>query len=205
VRRNTYRPSSRGTSRVHTPITSAVRPRIQAKLRPQLSGRSRVLEPPFDGSTSGRDGSHAGQGVAPVGGPAAPRCDRERSRLVMGTDAAPPPIPPPEQRLADRLAAQQRAGQVRVAAEPRRRRCARACGYGTHRPSRRVRRRSATPRTGDPGFDAQCREQVIDRTGGDPVHVGLHHHWVQGLIDPPPRLQDHREERALAQLRAREF
>jgi len=33
------------------------------------------------------------------------------------------------------------------------------------------------------------------------VHVGLHDHGVQGLIDPPARLQDHREERALAQLR----
>jgi len=31
VPRNTYRPSSRGTSFVHTPITSAVHPRIQAK------------------------------------------------------------------------------------------------------------------------------------------------------------------------------
>src|SRR4051812_31493064 len=30
VPRNTYRPSSRGTSLVHTPITSAARPRIQA-------------------------------------------------------------------------------------------------------------------------------------------------------------------------------
>jgi hypothetical protein len=31
VPRNTYRPSSEGTFLVHTPITSAVRPRIQAK------------------------------------------------------------------------------------------------------------------------------------------------------------------------------
>jgi len=54
---------------------------------------------------------------------------------------------------------------------------------------------------GDPGIDTQGLHQVIDRTSRNPMHVGLHHHRVQGLIDPPPRLQDHREERALAQLR----
>jgi hypothetical protein len=54
---------------------------------------------------------------------------------------------------------------------------------------------------GDPGVDAQSGDQVIDRTGGDPVHVGLHDHRVQGLIDPPAWFQDHREERALTQLR----
>ena len=33
-------------------------------------------------------------------------------------------------------------------------------------------------------------DQVVDRPGRDPVHVGLHHHRVQGLVDPPPRLED---------------
>jgi hypothetical protein len=31
------------------------------------------------------------------------------------------------------------------------------------------------------------------------VDVGLHHHRVQGLIDPAPRFEDDREERALTQ------
>src|SRR4051794_37181758 len=33
------------------------------------------------------------------------------------------------------------------------------------------------------------------------MDVGLHHHRVQRLIDPAPRLEDDREERALTQLR----
>ena len=56
-------------------------------------------------------------------------------------------------------------------------------------------------RLGDAGVDAQRGDQVVDGPGGDAVDVGLHHHRIQGLVDPPPRLQDHREERALAQLR----
>ena len=36
--------------------------------------------------------------------------------------------------------------------------------------------------------------------GGDPVDVGLHHHRVQRLVDPPPRVDDRREEAAMAQL-----
>jgi hypothetical protein len=41
---------------------------------------------------------------------------------------------------------------------------------------------------------------VIDRRGRDTVDVGLHHHRVHRLVDPPARLQDAREEAALAQL-----
>ena len=54
---------------------------------------------------------------------------------------------------------------------------------------------------GDPGVDAHRLHQVIDGAGRDAVDVGLHHHRVQGLIDPATRLEDLREERALAQLR----
>ena len=41
----------------------------------------------------------------------------------------------------------------------------------------------------------------IDSAGGRAVHVRLHHHRVQGLIDAPARFEDLREEAALAQLR----
>ena len=54
---------------------------------------------------------------------------------------------------------------------------------------------------GDPGSPPRATTRSSTRAGGDPVDVGLHHHRVQGLVDPPPRLQDGREERALAQLR----
>lgn len=46
---------------------------------------------------------------------------------------------------------------------------------------------------------------ISSSPGRDTVHVGLHHHRVQGLIDPPARLEDRREERALAQLRDSQF
>ena len=52
-----------------------------------------------------------------------------------------------------------------------------------------------------PDVDAERVDQVVDRAGRHPVDVGLHHHRVQGLVDPPARLEDRREERALAQLR----
>ncbi len=58
---------------------------------------------------------------------------------------------------------------------------------------------------GDAGLHTHRLDQVVDRTGRDTVHVGLHHHRVQGLIDPPARLEDRREERALAQLRDSQF
>ena len=56
-------------------------------------------------------------------------------------------------------------------------------------------------RLGDPGLDPHRLDQVIDRPGGDATHVGLHHHRIQRLVDPPPRLEDRREERPFAQLR----
>ena len=49
----------------------------------------------------------------------------------------------------------------------------------------------STPKRGD---------QIVDRAGRHPVDVGLHHHRVERLVDPPARLQDPREEAALAQL-----
>jgi hypothetical protein len=48
-------------------------------------------------------------------------------------------------------------------------------------------------------------DQVVDLAGGDAVHVGLHHHRVQGPVDPPAPLQQRREEAALAQLRDRQL
>jgi hypothetical protein len=53
----------------------------------------------------------------------------------------------------------------------------------------------------DAGVDAERGHQVVDGAGGDAVDIGLHHYRIQGLVDPAPRLQDHREERALPQLR----
>ena len=44
-------------------------------------------------------------------------------------------------------------------------------------------------RLGDPG-PAQRDDQVVDRAGGHAVDVGLHHHRIQGLVDPPARRQD---------------
>ena len=73
-------------------------------------------------------------------------------------------------------------------------RCGRACGCGTRRRVRRARHRSVTPRT----WRSRCRrpslDQVIDRAGRHAGHVGLHHHRVQRLVDPPTRLEDRREE-----------
>ena len=51
----------------------------------------------------------------------------------------------------------------------------------------------------------QCGDQVVDGSGGDAVHVGLHHHRVERLVDPTPRFEDDREERPLAELRDAEL
>ena len=53
----------------------------------------------------------------------------------------------------------------------------------------------------DPRRSPKGVDQVVNGPGGDPVDVGLHHHRVQRLVDPSARLQDRREEAALAQLR----
>ena len=53
-------------------------------------------------------------------------------------------------------------------------------------------------RLGDPRIDAEGDEEVFHRPGGDAIDVGLHHYRIKRLVDPPPRLQDHREERAPA-------
>jgi len=41
---------------------------------------------------------------------------------------------------------------------------------------------------GDPGVDPQRGDQVVDGSGGDPADVGLHHHRIQGLVDPAASL-----------------
>ncbi len=56
-------------------------------------------------------------------------------------------------------------------------------------------------RLGDPRVDSQRGDQIIDGPCGHTGDVGLHHHRVEGLIDPATRLQDAREERAAAELR----
>ncbi len=40
---------------------------------------------------------------------------------------------------------------------------------------------------GDPRLGTQRGHQVVDLAGRDAVHVGLHHHRVQGHVDRPPR------------------
>ena len=52
----------------------------------------------------------------------------------------------------------------------------------------------------DPGVGAQGLDQVVDLPGRDPVQVGLHDHREQRLVDPPPALQQGREERPGPQL-----
>ena len=42
--------------------------------------------------------------------------------------------------------------------------------------------------------------QVIDLSGGHPVHVGLHDHGVQSPVDAPAALEERGEERPLPQL-----
>jgi hypothetical protein len=53
--------------------------------------------------------------------------------------------------------------------------------------------------------DAERDDEIVDLPGRGAVHVGLHHHRPQGLIDAAARLEQAREERALHQLRDREL
>ncbi len=48
-------------------------------------------------------------------------------------------------------------------------------------------------------------DEIIDLPGGDAVYVGLHHHRVQGPVDPPTPVQDRGEEAAMAELRDRQL
>ena len=52
----------------------------------------------------------------------------------------------------------------------------------------------------DPGVDAQGPHEVVDLAGADAVDVRLHHDRPQGAVDPPPRLEQAGQERALAEL-----
>ena len=52
----------------------------------------------------------------------------------------------------------------------------------------------------DPAADPERPDQLVDRAGGDPAHVGLHHHGVEGLVDASAGLEDRGEEAALPQL-----
>ena len=52
----------------------------------------------------------------------------------------------------------------------------------------------------DPRRAPEGVDQVVHGAGRHAVDVGLHHHRVQRLVDPSARLQDGREEAALAQL-----
>ena len=56
----------------------------------------------------------------------------------------------------------------------------------------------------DAGVHTEHCDKVVDTAGGHPVHVGLHHHGVERLIDPAARLQHLGEERAPIELRDRE-
>jgi len=51
----------------------------------------------------------------------------------------------------------------------------------------------------------QRLDQIVDLAHRCARHVGLHHHREQRLIDPPPTLQQAREERADPQLRDRQL
>ena len=55
----------------------------------------------------------------------------------------------------------------------------------------------------DAGPDPERGDEVVDCPGRHPVHPRLHHHRIQGLVDPPSAFQNllDREERALPQLR----
>ena len=48
----------------------------------------------------------------------------------------------------------------------------------------------------DSGIDAQGGHEVVDLAGADTVDVGLHDDRPEGPVDPPPRLEEGREERA---------
>lgn len=53
---------------------------------------------------------------------------------------------------------------------------------------------------GDPGVTTQGGDQIIDRAGRHAVHVGLHDHRIQGLVDATTSFQQRREEAAFTQL-----
>jgi hypothetical protein len=53
----------------------------------------------------------------------------------------------------------------------------------------------------DPGLDAQGGDEVVDLAGGDAVDTGLHDDRPDRPVDPAPRLEQGREERARPQLR----
>jgi hypothetical protein len=53
----------------------------------------------------------------------------------------------------------------------------------------------------DPAVGAQRDDQVIHAAGRDAVHVGLHHHRVERLIDAAPGFEDGGEVGALPELR----
>ena len=52
----------------------------------------------------------------------------------------------------------------------------------------------------DPAPDAEGAHQLVDRAGGDPAHVGLHDHRVEGLVDATAGFEDGGEEAALPEL-----
>jgi hypothetical protein len=56
----------------------------------------------------------------------------------------------------------------------------------------------------DPRPGAQGGDEIVDLAGRDAVDVGLHHHRVEGPVDPPAPIEDAREEAAMAQLRDRQ-
>ena len=63
---------------------------------------------------------------------------------------------------------------------------------------------AADLRAGDAGVRADRGHQGVDFPGGDALDPRLHDHRIQGLIDPPPGLQDRGEEAAGAELGDRE-
>ena len=59
-------------------------------------------------------------------------------------------------------------------------------------------------RAGDTSIRADRGDQGVDLPGGDALDPGLHVHRVEGLIDPPPGLEDRREEAPRAEFGDRE-
>jgi hypothetical protein len=52
----------------------------------------------------------------------------------------------------------------------------------------------------DPRLDPEGLDQVVDLAGRHTMHVGLHDHRPQRLVDPPAGFEQGREEAALAEL-----